>query len=317
MKVRKLLAGIVLTAFSATAAVRPAVAGQVFAKVGTFDGQFLKIGVSARATAMGSAYTAVADDATAVYWNPAGIVNVRGSELSLNQTQWPADIKLSYAAYVFNPRSIYGTFAISARALWMDPQIVRTAFEPDGNGQTFDSGYSSLGLSYARYFTDKFSAGATVHYLHLGLAETSVNTAAADLGIMYRIGIQGMKVGMAIQSLGSQVKFDQREARLPTMFKVGFSFEPIRAGSQKVLAAGEFQHPTDNAERANFGLEYNMRDTFFLRGGYNLNYDTDGLSAGAGFRVKTGRTSNAQLDYSFVDMSSLGGVHRVSLSFGY
>jgi hypothetical protein len=144
-----------------------------------------------------------------------------------------------------------------------------------------------------------------------------VNSAFADVGILYRIGIRGMKVGMSITSLGSEVTFDQRPARLPTMFKVGFAFDPIKTGRQKVIASSEFQHPVDNAERANFGLEYSLDNRFFLRGGYNMNYDSDGMAAGAGFRVNTGSRSWVNLDYSWVDMTDLEGVHRVSVSFAY
>jgi len=317
MKLRKLLALCAL-GLTLSAAFSPAAhAAEVFEKVGTYGAQFLKIGVSARATALGSAFTAVADDASAVFWNPAGIVSIRGSELTLNQTMWPADIRLSYLSYVFNPRAIPGTFAISARALWMDPEPERTAFKPEGTGRTFDSGMSTLGLTYSRYFTDKFSTGFTLYYMHMGLAESSVNSFVADVGILYRVGIQGMKIGMTIQSLGGEVTFDERTARMPTMFKVGVSFEPIRTARQKLLASGEFQHPADNAERANFGLEYSMDNTFFLRGGYNVNYDAETFSAGAGFAIRTSEKSAALLDYSYVDMSSLGGVHRISVGFRY
>lgn len=317
MKLRKTLLTLATGALLLASMASGAAAAEIFEKVGTFGAQFLKIGTSARATAMGSAYTAVADNAEGVYWNPAGIVSVRGSQLNVSQTEWPADINLSYAAYVFNPRSIPGTFAISARALWMDPQIERTAYSPEGTGRLFDSGMSTLGLTYARFFTDKFSAGATLHYMNMGLADYSVNAALADVGILYRIGIQGMKIGMSIQSLGSEVTFDERSARLPTMFKVGFAFEPIRTGNQRLIASSEFQHPVDNAERANFGLEYNMSNRMFLRGGYNLNYDAEGFAAGAGFRVNTGQRSWVDLDYSWVDMDALGDVHRVSVSFTY
>ena len=80
MKLRKsLLVAIVGAALSVTA-VPNAMAAEIFAKVGTFGAQFLKIGVSARATGMGSAYTAVADNAEGVYWNPAGIVSVRDNQ---------------------------------------------------------------------------------------------------------------------------------------------------------------------------------------------------------------------------------------------
>ena len=317
MNLRKTLLALGMGASLIFGSVPGAGAAEIFEKVGTYGAQFLKIGVSARATAMGSAFTAVSEGAESVYWNPAGIVNIRGSQLVVSQTEWPADINLSYAALVFNPRSIPGTFALSGRALWMDQQIVRTAFEPDGNGEMFDSGMSTLGLTYSRFFTDKFSAGATINYLHMGLADFSVNSAFADIGILYRIGIRGMKIGMSIQSLGAEVTFDERPARLPTMFKVGFAFEPIRTGSQRLLASSEFAHPVDNAERANFGLEYSFDNTMFLRAGYNLNYDTDGMAAGAGFRVATGARSFVNLDYSWVDMDALGPVHRVSMSIAY
>lgn len=317
MKLRTILPAAMLLIGAMVGGSSSAHAADIFEKVGTFGAQFLKIGPSARATAMGSAYTAVADNAETVYWNPAGIVGIRGSQLAISQTQWPADIKLTYAAYVFNPRSIPGTLAISARSLWMDPQIRRTAREQEGTGEQFDSGMSTMGLTYSRFFTDKFSAGLTVNYLHMGLADFSVNSAFADVGILYRIGIRGMKIGMSITSLGSEVTFDERPARLPTMFKVGFAFDPIRTGRQRVIASSEFQHPVDNAERANFGIEYRLDNRFFLRTGYNLNYDTDGLAAGAGWRVSTGSRSWIDLDYSWVDMTDLEGVHRVSVSFAY
>lgn len=317
MKVRQTLLALVVGAGLTVTSATPVHAAEIFAKVGTFGAQFLKIGVSARATGMGSAYTAVADNAEAVYWNPAGIVGVRDNQVMFSQVEWPADINLTYGAYVFNPRSIPGTFAVSGRAVWMDPQIERTAFEPDGTGREFDSGMASLGLTYSRFFTDKFSAGVTVNYMNIGLADFTVNSAFADVGIIYRIGIRGMKIGMSITSLGSEITFDERPARLPTMFKVGFAFEPIRVGQQKVIASSEFSHPVDNAERANFGLEYNLNDVMFLRGGYNLEYDTEGLAAGAGWRVSTGPRSSVDLDYSWVDMSELGNVHRVTMSITY
>ena len=152
--------------------------GAGFAKVGTFGGQELKIGVSARATGMGSAFVGLADDASAVFWNPGGLVNVTGNEVTLNHVVWAADTKLSTAVMAFSPRSIPGTLAISLRSYWMDPQLERTAYLPEGTGRTFDAGTTSIGLSYSKFFTDKFSAGLTMNYLHMGLAETAVNTGA-------------------------------------------------------------------------------------------------------------------------------------------
>ena len=291
--------------------------GAGFAKVGTFGGQELKIGVSARATGMGSAFTGVADDATAVFWNPGGLVNVRSNEVSVNHVAWAADTKLSTAVVAFNPRSIPGTFAFSVRSFWMDPQLVRTAYNPEGTGETFDAGTTTFGLTYARFFTDKFSAGATVNYLHMGLAETAVNTGSLDFGIMYRIGIKDLKLGMTIQHLGGKFTFDERESKLPVAFKVGASMNAFRNDKQRMTLAFEFQHPSDNLERANVGLEYGLNEMFFVRSGYHINYDSDGLAFGFGAGLPTGENTKIAADYSAVDMDALGYVHRFTVSVTY
>ncbi|HOX26744.1 MAG TPA: PorV/PorQ family protein [Candidatus Krumholzibacteria bacterium] len=288
-----------------------------FAKVGTFGGQFLKIGVSARAAGMGSAYTGVADDANSVFWNPGGLVNVVTNEVALNHVEWPADIKLTSLVLATNPRSIPGTIALSARSLWLDPMPVRTAYEPDGNGQHFDAGAETFGLSYARFFTDKFSAGFTLNYVHEGLAETAVNTLGFDFGIMYRIGVQDLQLGMVIQNLGGKMTFDETESKMPTTFKVGASFVPVRTDHHKILFASEFSHPSDNKERANLGGEYTLNDTFHGRLGYHVNYDTEGLAFGFGAALRSGKTNKLQLDYAAVDMGPLQYVHRLSLSVIY
>ncbi|MCB1183369.1 PorV/PorQ family protein [bacterium] len=300
-----------------TLALPSVVFGAGFAKVGTFGGQELKIGVSARATAMGSAFTGVADDATAVFWNPGGLVNVKGNEVSVNHVSWAADTNLSSAILAFNPRSIPGTFALSVRSFWMDPQLVRTAYNPEGTGETFDAGTTSFGLSYARFFTDKFSAGFTLNYIHMGLAETAVNTGALDFGIMYRIGIKDLKLGMTMQNLGGNFTFDERETNLPVIFKVGVSFNAFKNERQRLTPALEFQHPADNLERANAGLEYALNNMFFARAGYHINYDTDGLAFGFGAALPTGETTRIQADYSAVDMEALGYVHRFTVSVTY
>lgn len=288
-----------------------------FAKVGTFGGQFLKIGTSARATAMGSAFTGVADDATAVFWNPSGLVNIRGNEVSVNHVVWAADTKLSSAIVAFNPRTIPGTFAVSIRSYWMDPSLVRTAYNQAGTGETFDAGDLSLGLSYARFFTDKFSAGFTLNYLHMGLAETAVNTGSLDFGIMYRIGVKDLKLGMTIQNLGGNFTFDERESKLPLTFKVGASFNAWKNERQRATLAVEFQHPSDNLERANVGLEYAMNEMFFVRSGYHINYDSDGAAFGFGAALPTGDKTKLQADYSGVDMGPLGLVHRMTLTVSF
>jgi hypothetical protein len=291
--------------------------GDQFAKVGTFGAQFLKIGVSARATGMGSAFTAVADDANSAFWNPGGLVNVVTNEVVINHVQWPADINLTSICIATNPRTIPGTIALSARSLWLDPMLVRTAYNQEGTGEHFDAGSSTFGLSYARFWTDKFSAGFTMQYIHESLAEYAVNTFGFDFGMMYRIGIKDLKLGMVLQNLGGKMVFEEMESKMPTTFKVGLSFIPMKRENHHLTIATEFSHPSDNVERANFGAEYILNRTFHGRAGYHVNYDTDGLSFGFGAALHTGRNNKLQLDYSAVDMGPLQYVHRLSLTVVY
>ncbi len=288
-----------------------------FAKVGTFALQFLKIGPSARATGMGSAFTALANDATATYWNPAGMVEVTNTAVALDHAFWPADISVDFASVVFRVPFVAGTWGASARAMSLDPQKERTIFLPNGTGREFDAGDMSFGLSYAQFFTDKFSAGGTVHFIHSGLAEKSVNTYAVDFGLIYRIGFRGMRLGMIIQSLGGKVNYDDRESKLPTLFKIGLSMSAYQRGVHSLNTTGEFSHPSDNTERINLGGEYSFNQFFYLRGGYNIDYDSQGAAAGFGLRIDTTQTSDLNFDYSWVDLGFLGDVHRFSLGFSY
>jgi hypothetical protein len=288
-----------------------------FEKVGTYAAQFLKIAPTARAVGMGSAFTAVANDASALYWNPAGMVEQSRTQVTVNTVVWPADLSIYFAGAIFSTPYLPGTFGITARALTMDPQEERTIYMPDGTDRYFDAGDMSFGLSYATYFTDRFSAGITSNFIHMGLADKSVETIAFDFGLIYRIGIRGMRLGMMVQSLGGEVDFDDRSSKLPTLFKVGLAIDAYRSGANALLATGEFSHPADNKERMNVGMEYSFNQFFMLRGGYNIGYDSQKLAWGVGFNLDTSQTSDIGLDYSWEDLGYLGTSHRFSLNFSY
>ena len=84
-----------------------------------------------------------------------------------------------------------------------------------------------------------------------------------------------------------------------------------------MLASLEFAHPSDNLERANVGAEYSLKDYFFVRGGYHINYDVHGIGAGFGAMVPTGENTNMVADYSAVDMDALGIAHRITVRVIY
>jgi hypothetical protein len=289
----------------------------IFEKVGTFDGQFLKIGVGARGEGMGGAFVAVADDATALFWNAAGIARIDAdkSQLSLSHANWPAELSFDQVGYVFHMKKIPGAFGVQLRALSMQPMDETTAYEPYGTGKTFDAGMMAFGVTYARSFTDKFSAGFTGNLVHEGLADLSQQTMAFDVGTLYDVGTAGMKIGMAISNIGSEIQFIDRSARIPAVFRVGTSATLLSSADQKLTGSFEFSHPPDNSERMNFGGEYAFRKYLFVRGGYNYRYDSQGLAGGVGFHFPVSVAGMADVDYAYTDMKALGGVHRFSLMF--
>ncbi len=297
----------------------PAVAGaaNIFEKVGTFGGQFLKIPVGARAEGMGGAFVGVSDDASSVFWNAAGIARIdpEKSVLAFNHAVEPANLQFTQAGYVFHMKRIPGAIGVNVRSLRMDPMNETTAFQPDGTGNTFDAGFMSVGLTYARSFTDKFSAGVTGNFIHSGLAEFSQQTYSFDLGTLYDVGTLGMKIGMSISNIGSQEKFIDRTARIPSIFRVGTSATIFQTANQRLLGSFEFSHPPDNSERMNVGAEYAFQKFMFLRGGYNINYDSEGLAGGVGFHLPVSVAGQSDIDYAYTDMGDLGGVHRISIQF--
>jgi hypothetical protein len=169
----------------------------------------------------------------------------------------------------------------------MDPMVETTAFQPTGRGQTFDAGMMTFGFSYARSFTDKFSAGGTIHFIHEGLAEFSQQTYAVDVGTLYDVGALGMRIGMAISNIGSPGDVHpSAKAASRGSSGSGRRSNLLQHGDQKLLGSFEFSHPPDNAERMNVGAEYSFQKFMYLRGGYNLNYDAEGMAAG---RASTSR----------------------------
>ena len=294
-------------------------AAEPFDKVGTVGAQFLKIGVGARATGMGGSFTAVADDASSVYWNPAGVSRLSGNIVTINHTVWATDISMTQAAYIFNVGFMPGMFAVQAKSLYMSDMERTTVFHPDGDGTYFDAGDSQFGLTYSRSLTDKFSAGLTASFIHSGLDDLSDNVISFDFGTLYDTGYKSLRIGFAIQNIGGELTYidGAQSAKVPTIFRVGASMDVVEAGNNALLMSAEFSHPPDNSERVNVGGEYSFKDFFFARGGYNIGYDSETLAAGLGVKFPTSLSTETRFDYSYTDMSDLGGAHRFSLDIAF
>ncbi len=295
------------------------------AKVGTTGAQFLELGVSARAMGMGEAFTAVANDVSAVYYNPAGLTALLGREVMLTYIDMPADVQYGVAAVGFPLESIGGVLGIGVYALTSGEMVEYTyamgVDDPSsgvqGTGRTFAWNDFAVSASYGRYLTDRFSIGFSLRYIGEFVHDYSASGWSADVGTSYDTGYRGFKLAMAITNFGPDMQFIDKDYPLPISFRFGGTINVVESMDHVVTMAAEGSHPSDNLEKYNAGLEYVFKDMFSLRVGGRFNYDTDGFTAGAGFRLPYGDDGEIRFDYAYQDFGMLTEVHRFTMAFAF
>ncbi len=288
------------------------------AKVGTTGAQFLELGVSARAMGMAEAFTAAADDISSVYYNPAGLVRLFGRQAQATYVSMPADVAYYYGAVGMPLESVGGVLGIGLYTLTSGSMPVRTyEMAPDGNGQTFSWNDFAASVSYGRYLTDRFSVGFTVKYIGEYSYNISASGWSADVGTNYDTGFRGFRIGMVITNFGPDLKMESKAYPLPINFKFGGCINVIQNDNNLLTFAAEGAHPSDNLEKYNTGFEYSFKERLILRLGERFNYDSDGFTAGAGFRIPLGGDRDMQVDYAYQDFGVLTEVHRVSMSIAF
>lgn len=287
------------------------------AKVGTAGAKFLDIGISARAMGMGEAYSAIANDVSAIYYNPAGLTQVFSREAMFTHIDYPADVSFEFAAIAIPWEAASGFIGIGFYNLNSGDILLTTHANPNGTGEYFMANDYALSVTYARNLTEHFSLGTTFKVIGEYFDNESATGWAADVGTMYDTGYRGFKIAISIVNFGPDLQMVQQEYPLPINFKFGSSFNFIDGPDHLAVFALEGAHPSDNLEQYNAGIEYWYLDKFSLRVGNRFNYDSDGFTAGAGLKWPFGEASEIRVDYSFQDFGDLREVHRFSLAVAF
>jgi len=324
--------------------------GNIWAKTdknGTTAAQFLKIGVGARAMAQAGSVVAFSDDVYSLYWNPSGIINVKGITFAAVHSRWFADITHQFIGLVI-PVGNASAVGFQATALNMDDIEITTIDNPHGTGEFYDASDLSIGVSYAVKLTNFFSLGITGKYVQQSIYNESASTFAVDIGSKLDIPFYGMKLGMNFSNFGGKMQMDGRDLikeydlnpantlndgvevrlktepwELPVNFSVGLSVDLMKSNggiwavkNNRLILSAAGNHPADAAEFASFGLEYTYRDILSVRGGYRLNRDVERFFYGAGVKAPLADVVFS-FDYALASYGELDFIHIFSASISF
>jgi hypothetical protein len=296
-----MLAGFLMMALGAEAANFGSSA------VGTTAADFLDLGAGARAIGLGGAYSAAADEATALYWNPAAMTQVPDRSATLMHAAYIASSFYDYGAYVQNTEK-YGAFGFGLQYFSFGSVNETDAnFNPIGTVSPYDLAASA---GYAYQFEDGFALGVAGKFIQSKLADTA-KTEAADFGLLSpRIFDNRLRLALTAQNLGGTLKYDQVAEPLPMTFKAGATVHI----TPRWLADLDVAASRGGSPYFNLGTEYVLAAgdswRFAGRAGFSSQDDTPTFGIGVGCGVMS-------VDYAFVPYNDLGDVHRISLTFNF
>ena len=311
-------------------------------KIGTTAAKFLHMNVGSRAVGMGGAFTSIANDASAMYWNPAGLGFHKVKEVFVNHSNWIADISLDYFGLSFHLLN-NKYFGLNITSVTMDDMEV-TRYGNENTGETFSAANYAVGATYSLNLTDRFSIGFNGKYIQENIANNRAAGFALDIGTLFStpygfilgtsISNFGPKMNMTGDDLLVPVDIDETvegnnesvtgylstdEFDLPLILRVGIS-DQINIGQFGDISWSiDINSPNDNTMYVNAGLECSLfNKLLILRSGMNSLFLHDRekeMSMGIGLNMQNILKRNLFINYSVETMSHLGETHQFSIQF--
>lgn len=267
---------------------------------GDTGAQFLKIGVGAKACAMGEAFVGISDDPSAIYWNPAGIAQINSFEILASQNFWLLDMTSQHGGFALPTN--FGVFglALTYSSSGDIPQYEN--FEYLGEYSAYDIAGT---IAYANTIGEVFSIGFGMKMIQQKIEDESANGYAFDIGMLSRVNaLGGLRIGFSIQNLGPSITFIDEGDPLPLIVRGGTSY---KVGS--FLFSGDINKIRNNNIEFSGGIEILIKEILAIRGGYNT---ANTYSAGVG--INWGKIS---VGYAFVPYEDIDDTQRISLGIRF
>jgi hypothetical protein len=291
---------------------------------------------------MAGGFTALADDITALYWNPAGIARMpNGISVGATYTHWFGGITDNFLGVVM---PLSDKYRLGLAMTLVDYGDIRQAtIQQDYNAGTFNANDLGIGITFAGALTDRFSFGATVRYSRDAILDMSSSGIAFDAGSLYQTDFYNTKISLALTNLGADQSFAGNSLSLaannpninavgrpldlqlvtssyplPLTFVIGVATDVFQGKieNQKLNIALDFGTHSDGPQTFNLGGEYVWNELVAIRAGYSFNQDQLGFAAGLGVKYKS-EDFNGNIDYSLTNTKNFGYIHRVSIAAAF
>jgi len=334
---------IVSAVFLLVSVSGPWVFGQ--SKVGTTAANFLTIPVGPRASGMGGAFVATADDATDAYWNAGGLTHLLDNyTFVVSHADWLVGTSLNWFAIAVKIDRD-DAMALSLNQLDYGQTPVTTPDAPQGTGQDWSAQDISVGVSYARNLTDQFSIGGTLKFIDEQIWNESATAFALDVGLLYDTDFNGIRLGMNIANFGTEMQLGGKDLLepidltpgqtggnsnlvgnlgtkawpLPLVFTVGVGMDIVKSDDMRWAADIDALYPNNEGSYLNLGTELTWNHLLSLRAGYNSLFEQsaeEGLSLGVGLEYNLDGLET-HVDYSYMNFGIFKYVSRYSISIAF
>jgi len=287
---------------------------------GTTGAPVLRIPTGARPEGFGGAYAGVADDLSALFWNPAGLAGINAPEAGALYTSYIAQTSYQVLGYA-QPIGRWGAIALGAGMLDYG-SLVKTVAEPDGLYGGTSGSVSAADWLVAGGWGMRVMDWGSPGSLDAGITLKSVInqqgpdgniSAGGGFGLLWRTPVPGVRLAAVGDNLGTSIK---GSGMMPAVWRLGSAWEYSPSPIVRTILAADEQFTADAGNRTCAGLEATFIDLIAVRGGWSGGTAAGGISFGAGFLVPpswTGMPASFRLDYSGSSLADLGFTHRVQV----
>jgi hypothetical protein len=302
---------------------------------GTTAVPVLQIPMSARAAGMGTSFTAVASDASALFYNPAGMARLNAHEIDFSFASGQGETSIQNFAYAgptpFTGISGNGYTSVGANLLYSKSgtiEVNRLAANgalasaesvSAGSDLVFSGGYAErvgmtpIEMRDATYQIDHYM-GVAGKYVRSTIVDKTGVGLAADIGYLVHSPEAGWSFGLSGLNIGGKIKYSDTRESLPATLRGGFAWQGGVPSVHNIIASVDGDYLVDEREwHANVGLEYFWVKTFGFRVGYQIHREDAGLTAGFGLRWK----GRFLLDYAWGLAKVLNNQHRITVSYRF